>query len=633
MTAILGISCDFHDSAAALIVDGQLIAASQQERYSRLKHDAGFPTEAIQDCLAQAGIGQESIDWVGFYEKPWLRFERLLSTYAAYAPHGYRSFAHAMPDWLARKLWVRRRVDKALPNRVPSRLVFCRHHDSHAASAFYPSPFDSAAYLTIDGVGEWATASFGVGDGNELQPLGQLDFPHSLGLLYSAATAYCGFQVNSGEYKLMGLAPYGQPRFASIIKEQCLDLKADGSFRMRMGYFDYPAGLTMTSRAFDRLIGGPPRRPGEPLSDVHLDLAASIQMVTEEIVLKMARHVQQRTRQRHLCLAGGVALNCVVNERLQREGPFDSIWVQPAAGDSGGALGAAFWIHHQLMKHRRTPTCPDGQQGSLLGPRFAKSAIRQWLQDNEIAHDHLPSRAQLCDQVATEIAAGKIVGWFQGRMEYGPRALGNRSLLADPRDPNMQRRLNQQIKQRESFRPFAPAVVCERAAGWFQLGTMPDRPYMTVVATVDPSQQVDLRDQPVLEGLQRLNQIRTTIPAVTHVDDTSRVQTVDAKSHPLFHQLIAAFEKRTGCPLLVNTSFNGSEEPIVCTPEDAMHCFVTNRLDRLVVGDCVIRAEEQPSDVIQRFKQRPGVCTESPLTDDQLLRVSAAQTPGRCLNR
>ena len=594
MTAILGISAFYHDSAAALVVDGRVVAAAQEERFTRKKHDERFPLHAIRYCLHEAGLEAEQVDYLTFYDKPLLKFERLLETYLAYAPRGWRSFLRAMPVWLGQKLHLPREIRRGLGLKAARRVVFPEHHESHAASAFFPSPFDEAAILTLDGVGEWATASYGVGRGNRLAISHELHFPHSLGLLYSAFTAYCGFKVNSGEYKLMGLAPYGEPIFADRIRKNLLDVKDDGSFRMDMSYFNYCQGLTMTSAKFHRSFGGPPRRPESPLDQRYMDLAASVQVVTEEILLRMARHVQRQTGQKQLCLAGGVALNCVANGRLLREGPFEKIWIQPAAGDAGGALGAAMFLWYQLLDNPRVANPTDSQQGSLLGPQADENEIRDFLEARGIRFHHLGDEQELCDYVADLLSQEKVIGWVQGRMEFGPRALGSRSILGDARSPSMQSVMNQKIKFRESFRPFAPSVLAERASEYFDLPEEMESPYMLLVAPVQTSKRTEASGQGRgATAMERLQQPRSEIPAVTHVDYSARVQTVDAERHGRYYRLLKAFEAKTGCPVLINTSFNVRGEPIVCTPEDAYRCFLATNLDALVLENFVLLKEEQ----------------------------------------
>jgi len=601
VTAILGISAWYHDAAAALVCDGRVVAAAQEERFTRKKHDPSFPTHAVEYCLAEAGLEPEQLDFVGFYDKPLLKFERLLETYLAVAPRGFRSFLAAMPGWLGEKLHLRRAIDRGLGRKYRRRVVFAEHHESHAASAFFPSPFDEAAILTMDGVGEWATASFGIGSGNRIQLLAELKFPHSLGLLYSAFTYFCGFKVNSGEYKLMGLAPYGEPRYAELILDKLLDLKDDGSFRLDLSYFNYCHGLTMTSRRFDLLFGGPPRKPHQPLTRREADLAASIQHVTEQIMLRAAREVHRRTGQRSLCLAGGVALNCVANGRILREGPFERIWIQPAAGDAGGALGVALLVWHQLLGQARCTEPYDSQQGSLLGPQFTEDEVRGFLDGCGARYHQAADEDELCRRVAAMVAAGKVVGWFQGRMEFGPRALGSRSILGDARDQRMQSIINRKIKFRESFRPFAPAVLRERAAEFFELAADQESPYMLLVAPVrpekrrvEPSVARDSVSCPTGDLVRLSTQARSVVPAVTHVDDSARVQTVDERRHGRFYKLLRAFEAQTGCPLVINTSFNVRGEPIVCAPEHAWRCFMATNMDVLVLERFVLFKEEQP---------------------------------------
>ena len=595
MAAILGISAFYHDSAAALVIDGQIVAAAQEERFTRKKHDHEFPLQAVRYCLQEAGLEAGDLDYVGFYDKPFLKFDRLLETYLAYAPSGFRSFAKAMPLWLRQKLHLPREMSRALGKAYRKRYVFTWHHESHAASAFFPSPFQEAAILTLDGVGEWATATLGVGRQNRIRLTHELRFPHSLGLLYSAFTYFCGFRVNSGEYKLMGLAPYGEPRYADLILEKLIDLKEDGSFRIDMSYFNYCQGLSMTSPRFDQLFGQPPRRPESPLTQKQMDLAASVQKVTEEVMLRACRHLHRLTGQKNLCLAGGVALNCVGNGRILREGPFEKIWIQPAAGDAGGALGTALFIWHQLMGKPRQTGSDDSQAGSLLGPGFGEKSIREFLDSRQAVHHRYDSEDELCRQVAGLLSQEKVVGWMQGRMEFGPRALGSRSILGDARSPAMQSVMNLKIKFRESFRPFAPVVLEEKAEEYFQMTPADDSPYMLLVTAVQDSCKLPLdgrKDGPI--GLEKLSLRRSTIPAVTHVDYSARVQTVDRNRNPLLHRLMQRFEEETGCPVLINTSFNVRGEPIVCTPEDAYRCFMATNMDALVAGPFVLLKEEQP---------------------------------------
>jgi carbamoyltransferase len=573
------------------VVDGQIVAAAEEERFSRKKHDAGFPQQAIDFCLAEAGLSPERLDYVGFYDKPLLKFERLLETYLAHAPAGFRSFLNVLPAWLRERLHVPRQIQRALGHRFGRRCLFAEHHESHAASAFFPSPFEEAAILTFDGVGEWATASFGTGHGNRIELTHELRFPHSLGMLYSAFTAFCGFEVNSGEYKLMGLAPFGEPSYADLIRTRLLDLKADGSFRLDMRYFNYCQGVTMTSREFEGLFGGPPRDPDAPITQREMDLAASIQAVTEEIILRAARHVHQQTGLKQLCLAGGVALNCVANGRLLREGPFDNLWIQPAAGDSGGALGVALLIWHQLLGNSRTPAASDSQHGSLLGPAYAENSIRATLDAAGASYLQFTNDDALCEHVAERLAAGKVVGWFNGRMEFGPRGLGARSILADPRSPAMQSLLNRKVKFRESFRPFGPAVLEEYATEYFELPSGKTSPYMLLVAEVHASQRVHDEWSPTLRGLDRLSAQRSTIPAVTHVDDSARIQTVAPESGR-FRLLLEKFHARTGCPVLINTSFNVRDEPLVCSPADAYRCYENTNIDVLAIERFVLEKPE-----------------------------------------
>jgi carbamoyltransferase len=594
MTAILGISAFYHDSAAALVLDGQIAAAAQEERFTRIKHDPAFPTRAIHYCLHEGGLSPADLDYVAFYDKPLTKFERLLETYLAYAPEGFPSFRLAMPLWLKDKLHMRRLLRQGLGGPARARLIFTDHHESHAASAFFPSPFDQAAIVTLDGVGEWSTAAFGRGEGNRIRLVDHIAFPHSLGLLYSAFTYYCGFKVNSGEYKLMGLAPYGRPIYRDLILEHLVDLKPDGSFWLNMDYFHYCQGLTMTNRRFHHLFDGPPRSPEAPLEQRHMDVAASIQAVTEEAVLRIGRHVQKRTGLRHLVLAGGVALNCVANGRLLCEGDFDDLWIQPAAGDAGGALGAALFVWYQLLDKPRRPEGRDAQQGSFLGPRFTTDQVRRSLAGHGTSGQHFAEETELLNHVAALLADGKVVGWFQGRMEFGPRALGARSILGDPRSPAMQATMNLKIKFRESFRPFAPAVLRERTPEWFDLKACHESPYMLLVAPVLEHRRVPI-DAEALRTMEhdpdlrrRVNVVRSEIPAVTHVDSSARLQTVDEDRNPRFYRLLEAFERLTGCPVLVNTSFNVRGEPIVCTPEDACRCFLATDMDALVLEDIVI---------------------------------------------
>ena len=594
MPSILGISAFYHDSAAALVVDGRIVAAAQEERFTRKKHDPGFPIHAIEYCLAEAGLNPEDLDYVGFYDKPLLKFERLLETYLSYAPVGFRSFLQAMPLWLRQKLHLPREMSKGLGGKFRKRYVFTEHHESHAASAFFPSPFEEAAILTLDGVGEWATASFGSGQGNRIHLTHELRFPHSLGLLYSAFTYYCGFRVNSGEYKLMGLAPYGEPVYADRILENLLDLKEDGSFALDMSYFNYCQGLTMTSRKFHKLFDGDPRAPETPIAKREMDIAASIQKVTEDVVLRCADHLHKTTGMKNLCLAGGVALNCVGNGRILRESAFENVWIQPAAGDAGGALGVALFIWYQLLGNPRTAVLPDGQQGSLLGPKADDAETREYLESAGAKYRRFSDEDELCDYVAGKMADEKVVGFMQGRMEFGPRALGGRSIIGDARSKTMQSVMNLKIKFRESFRPFAPSVLRNRVQDYFEMRDNEDSPYMLLVAPVRKDKRTDSGSAGNLKGLDKLKEIRSVVPAITHVDYSARVQTVDPERSPRYHRLIQAFEKRTGCGVIINTSFNVRGEPIVCTPEDAYRCFMSTNMDVLVIDEFVLLKEEQP---------------------------------------
>ncbi len=593
---ILGISAFYHDSAAALLVDGKIAAAAQEERFTRKKHDQDFPVHAIDYCLEEAGIGPEEIDLVGFYDKPFLKFDRLLETYLAYAPQGFKSFLEAMPLWLRKKLHLPREMRKGLRNGYRKRFVFTLHHESHAASAFFPSPFEEAAILTLDGVGEWSTASLGIGRGNEITLTHELRFPHSPGLLYAAFTYYCGFKVNSDEYKLMGLAPYGEPRYADLILENLIDLKDDGSFRMDMSYFNYCQGLTMTSKKFDTLFGAPPLKLGGRLTQREMDLAASVQSVIEEIMLRMARLAHAQTGAKNLCLAGGVALNCVGNGRIQREGPFERLWIQPAADDAGGALGVALFAWHQLLGNPRQVSAQDSQAGSLLGPCYGDDEIRAFLDSTRADYEFVSDETALCDIIAEEIEAGHVIGWFQGRMEFGPRALGARSILGDARSSKTQSVMNMKVKFRESFRPFAPVVLREHVQDYFDSPGGQESPYMLLVAPVKDDRRkaipADLRDA---AGIDKLLQIRSDIPSVTHVDYSARVQTVDGERHGLLRKLMEAFYRKTGCPVMVNTSFNLGWDPIVCTPKDAYDTFMSCDIDVLCMGRHILKKRAQPS--------------------------------------
>ena len=591
---ILGISAYYHDSAACLLRDGEIVAAAQEERFTRKKHDDVFPANALEFCLREAGITSDEVDYIAFYDKPLMTFERLLETYIDYAPRGLRSFLMAMPVWLREKLWIREHI--AEEANYKGKILFTEHHESHAASAFFPSPFESAAVLTMDGVGEWATSSYGYGRGNELHLLAELHFPHSLGLLYSAFTYYTGFRVNSGEYKVMGLAPYGEPRYVQKILDELVDLRDDGSLRLNMKYFNFAKGLTMTNRRFDELFGGPPRKPESELTQREMDLARSVQEVTELAMLRMARHVHQVTKEKNLCLAGGVSLNCVGNGRILREGPFENIWIQPAAGDAGGAVGAALSVWYQYLENKRDvrSVCrghSDGMKGAYLGPSFTSEDVRAFLETTG-ARFRRVERRELAETVARLLAEEKVVGWFQGRMEFGPRALGARSILGDPRSPRMQSQMNLKIKFRESFRPFAPSVLRERVQDFFEMGT--SSPYMLLVAPVQKHLRHEMSEsESKLFGIEKLNMPRSIIPAITHIDYSARVQTVRREDSPLYYDLIAAFGRLTGCPVLVNTSFNVRGEPIVCTPQDAYTCFMRTEMDCLVMEDYVLEKSEQ----------------------------------------
>lgn len=595
---ILGISAYYHDSAAALVRDGQILAAVQEERFSRKKHDARFPVSGIQYCLSTAKIDLKHLDYIVFYEKPLITFERLLETYIAYAPQGFRSFIAAMSVWLQEKLYLKTVLKKELAKlgdcktkELPP-LLFAEHHQSHAASAFFPSPFQNAAVLCLDAVGEWATTSLWLGENNQLTPIWEIDFPHSLGMLYSAFTYYTGFKVNSGEYKLMGLAPYGEPKYVDVILDNLLDLKPDGTFRLNMNYFNYATGLTMTNSNFDRLFGCPPRKPESKITQREMDIAASIQKVTEEVVLRLSRTARKDTGCDALCLAGGVALNCVANGRILREGEFKDIWIQPAAGDAGGALGAALATWYQYLNNPRQVSGSDGMQGSYLGPNFSDEEICQYLDDVRANYQHLEDE-KLMPQLAEILAEGNVVGWFQGRMEFGPRALGGRSIIGDPRNVKMQSVMNLKIKYRESFRPFAPSVLAERVSDYFAI----DRasPYMLLVAPIQKELHLPMtEEQQQLFGIEKLNVPRSKIPAITHVDYSARIQTVHSQTNPRYYELIRQFDAKTGCGVLVNTSFNVRGEPIVCTPEDAYRCFMRTEMDYLVLENYLLAKSEQP---------------------------------------
>ena len=603
---ILGVSAYYHDSAACLVDDGQIVAAAQEERFTRIKHDSAFPVHAINYCLSAANITAKDIDFVVFYDKPFLKFERLLETYLAFAPRGFGSFVTSLPVWLKDKLFQKSVINDALKSAFgkdtdwSSRLLFSEHHLSHAASAFFPSPFQEAAVLTMDGVGEWTTTSLAIGRGNQLEVLKEIHFPHSLGLLYSAMTYYTGFKVNSGEYKVMGLAPYGQPKYVDLIKDHLIDIREDGSFHLDMSYFNYCTGLTMTSAKFDALFGGPSRKPESPLTQREMDLAASIQAVTEEIVIKLARGIRDSTGQRNLCLAGGVALNCVANGKLLRENIFDNIWIQPAAGDAGGALGAALGVYHLMLKKPRVVSVGDAMKGSYLGPSYPQADIEARLTQAG-ARFTTVSDDELIQITAKALADGKAVGWHQGRMEFGPRALGGRSIIADSRSSIVQKQLNLKVKYRESFRPFAPSVLREKVSEWFDIDS--DSPYMLLVADVVKSKQLPMTaEQETLFGIDKLNVSRSEIPAVTHVDYSARIQTVHRETNPRYYDVISKFNALTGCPVLVNTSFNVRGEPIVCTPEDSFNCLMGTEIELLVVGNCVMRKDEQDISLAKDYK-------------------------------
>lgn len=589
---ILGISCFYHDSAATLVRDGEILAAAQEERFTRRKHDMGFPKHAIKFCLDYGNITANDLDYVAFYDKPLLKFERILEMYIAYAPRGLRSFLMAIPLWIREKAWIPELIRNELG--YEGLIIYPEHHQSHAASAFFPSPFGEAAFITMDGVGEKATSSYGVGCGNKVTILAEQHFPHSLGLLYSAFTYYTGFKVNSGEYKVMGLAPYGEPKYVQAILDHLIDLKDDGSFKMNMEYFNYVAGLTMTNEKFHRLLGGAPRRPEGKMTQRDMDLARSVQDVTEEVMFRTARHVHRETGQKNLCLAGGVALNCVGNGKILRDGSFEKIWIQPAAGDAGGSLGAALFAWYQYLGNpREADGANDMQKGSYLGPAFTSDEVRAFLDQHklpyrELAYDDIP------ETVADLITSDKVVGWFQGRMEFGPRALGSRSILGDARSSTMQKIMNLKIKFRESFRPFAPSVLAERVSDYFDLGV--DSPYMLLVAdVVEGRRRAMTAEEQELFGIDKLNVVRSEIPAVTHIDYSARIQTVHRETNPLYHRLISAVEAKTGCPVIVNTSFNVRGEPIICSPLDAYTCFMRTEMDYLVMENLILDKKEQPS--------------------------------------
>jgi carbamoyltransferase len=604
---ILGISAYYHDSAAALICDGEIIAAAQEERFTRIKHDSVFPKASILNCLDFADIDLCNVDYIAFYDKPFLKFERLIETYVAFAPIGFQSFSKSISSMLDEKLFLKDRLLHELTSLSPninweSRLLFSEHHLSHAASAFFPSPFEEAAVLTLDGVGEWTTTSLALGSGSNLEVFKEIHFPNSIGLLYSAFTYYLGFKVNSGEYKMMGLAPYGKPLFKQLILDNLIDIKPDGSFRLDQSYFNYCVGLTMTSSRFHDLFGALPRKPEEKLEQRHMDLAASIQAVTEEVVIRLSRSIRKETNIRNLCLAGGVALNCVANSKLLIEGSFDNLWIQPAAGDSGGALGAALAIYHIHLAHKRVTNGQDKMKGSYLGPEFEQAEIEKRL--NSVGANFLVmEKTSLIETCSTALLEGKALGWFQGRMEFGPRALGGRSILGDARSPSMQSLLNNKVKFRESFRPFAPSVLSEDLSAWFELNV--DSPYMLLVANVSKNHRFDISEsEEFLFGLDRLKLIRSEIPAATHVDYSARIQTVHVDTNPLYHSLISNFKLKTGCPLILNTSFNVRGEPIVCSPEDAYRCFMGTDIDVLAIGNCWLDKKQQLQNNKERYERK-----------------------------
>jgi carbamoyltransferase len=601
---ILGLSAFYHDSAACLVSDGDIVAAAQEERFTRRKHDADFPAQAAEYCLRSAGLRPAEIDYVVFYDKPFLKFDRIFETYLAFSPRGFRSFRTGIPLWLKEKLFQKTVIINALRKCFGrnvdwfKRLCFSEHHLSHAASAFFPSPFKEAAVLTMDGVGEWTTTSIFIGRDNQLSVQKEIHFPHSLGLLYSAFTYYTGFKVNSAEYKVMGLAPYGEPRYVELIKKHLIDIKEDGSFRLDMRYFNYCTGLTMTTNRFHALFGGPPRHPESQLTQREMDLAASIQAVTEEVVIRLAKDIRRSTQRKDLCLAGGVALNCVANGKLLREGIFDKIWIQPAAGDAGGAIGAALAAYHLMLNQPRRITPTDSMKGAYLGPEFSQREIEEQLISAGANYRTVSDEDLIC-AVAHALAGGKAIGWHQGRMEFGPRALGGRSIIADPRSPTMQKQLNLKVKYRESFRPFAPSVLREDLSDWFRLDV--DSPYMLLVADVSQAKQLAMAEEDQKRfGIEKLNVLRSEIPAVTHLDYSARIQTVHKESNPRYHLLISKFKELTGCPVLVNTSFNVRGEPIVCTPEDAFHCFMGTELDLLAIGNSIVRKTDQNKCLIRK---------------------------------
>ena len=589
---ILGISAFYHDSAACLVQDGKIIAAAQEERFTRKKHDPSFPNSAIKYCLQEGGLDIDDVDYIAFYDKPFLTFERLLETYLSFAPKGLKSYLQAVPVWLKQKLWVPAVISKETGYK--GKILFTEHHQAHAASAFYPSPFDRSAWLTVDAVGEWATTSYGIASSKNLTVSAEIHFPHSLGMLYSAFTYYTGFKVNSGEYKVMGLAPYGKPKYVDLIYKHLITVKEDGSFKLNMNYFNFAVGLTMTNERFHNLFGGPPRQPESELTQKEMDLAASVQKVTEDIMLKLARHVKAETGESNLCLAGGVALNCVANGKILREGIFENIWIQPAAGDAGGALGAALATWYQYLDNNKDSIGGRYiQEGSLFGPEFSNEDIKLFLDTNKINYTKIEDFDSLCEQVAEYLDCENVIGWFQGRMEFGPRALGNRSIIGDPRSPDMQKKMNLKIKYRESFRPFAPSVLSEYASEYFEINE--PSPYMLLTAYVKPSIRRQLSDdEEKLWGVDKLNTVRSSVPAITHIDYSARLQTVHKEYNQRYYQMIDIFRKRTGCPMVVNTSFNVRGEPIVCTPKDAYICFMRTEMDYLVLGDFILDKKDQP---------------------------------------
>ena len=587
---ILGISAFYHDSAACIIKDGELIAAAQEERFTRKKHDHSFPLNAIQYCLETAKINGVDLDYVAFYDKPILKFERILETYLSYAPIGIRSFLKAMPLWIKKKIWIKEIIKSEL--NYSGKIVFPEHHESHAASAFFLSPFQQAAFITMDGVGEWSTTSFGIGKGNKIEIMADIQFPHSLGLLYSAFTYYTGFRVNSGEYKVMGLAPYGEPKYKDLIYQHLIDVKEDGSFKMNMDYFNYCVGLTMTNSKFHTLFGAPPRKPESKITQKEMDLARSVQEVTEEIVIKVAKHIKKETKMKFLCLAGGVALNCVANGKILRSGIFDDIWIQPAAGDAGGAMGCAFFTYYHYLENQRiADNKSDFMKGAYLGPEFKNDSIKSFLIKNEYPYQKL-SDTELPEKIADLISNTKVIGWFQGRMEFGPRALGSRTIIGDARSSTMQKTMNLKIKYRESFRPFAPSVRAENISDYFEIDR--ESPYMLLVANVQKSKQVEISaEQNSYFGLEKLNLVRSVVPAITHVDFSARIQSVNYRTNPRYHQMITKFNDKYGCPVIVNTSFNVRGEPIVCTPKDAYLCFMRTEMDFLIIGNFLLDKKEQ----------------------------------------